>query len=305
LVIDPVLRYSSYLGGNGTELGAVIPVDSIAVDSFNRAIVTGLTCSLDFPATIKSNTGCSTFVAKLDVTGSHLVFSTFIGQSVPTGIALDREDNIYIIGFTFSPDFAVTPGAFQTKFGGGFGDAFASKLSRDGTALLYSTFLGGSDSDGGSAIAVDQEGSAYLTGFTSSRNFPTTSGAFQSECKLGPSGTCGNAFVTKLDPTGSRAVYSTFLGGHGFSNGGGIAVDGEDNAFVTGGTDTSDFPTTAGTAQPTFGGGFRDAYVTKLSSSGSHLIFSTFLGGTGDDVGEGIGVDSIGNAYVTGQAFFR
>jgi hypothetical protein len=311
VVIDPVLRYSSFLGGSAVDSGR-----GIAVDSSNRAVVTGLTCSLNFPRTVgpASFQGCAAFVTKFDFTGSRLVFSTFVGESNfeffdVGGMALDSAGNIYITGITENRNFPTTPGAFETELGPGdpFA-AFVTKINANGTALVYSTFLGGGVHDEGHAIAVDSSGNAYVTGETHDPGFPTTSGAFQQHCKLFDV-SCTAAFVTKLNANGSKLVYSTFLGGssNGVQAGRGIAVNSGGNAFVTGETDASDFPTTAGSAQPVFGGGASDAFVAEISSSGSHLIYSTYLGGngtgaggTGFDSGSAIALDSLGNAFVTG-----
>lgn len=298
VVIDPVLRYSTFLGGSSGDLGT-----AIAVDSSNRAVVAGQTCSPDFPATgkTKPSASCSAFVAKLDFSGSSLIFTTFLGEtSEATGVVLDSAANVYVTGFTLSGNFPTTPGAFQTQFGGDF-DAFVTKLNASGTALLYSTFLGGSGRDQGNGIAVDDHGNAFVTGVTGSREFPATAGAFQQDCQLDPvSNVCSSAFVTKLNSGGSQALYSTFLGGHGSQTGTGIAVDRDGHTFVTGFTNATDFPTTAGVEQ-TVNRGNEDAFITEVSSSGSHLIYSTFLGGTGAEFGRRIAVDSLGNAFVTGD----
>jgi len=169
-----------------------------------------------------------------------------------------------------------------------------TKLNPTGTALVYSTYLGGTGNDAGYGIAVDTAGNAYVTGVTYSTDFPTTTGAFQTTF----GGGYGEAFVTKLNPTGTALVYSTYLGGTGSDIGGGIAVDTAGNAYVTGSTGST-FPTTAGAFQTTFGGVY-DAFVTKLNPTGTALVYSTYLGGTGNDAGDGIAVDTAGNAYVTG-----
>ena len=297
VVIDPVLRYSTFLGGSDFDRGA-----AIAVDSSNRAVVTGFTCSQDFPTTGGSTPpspgSCSGFVTKIDFSGSHLVFSTFIANTDPMGVAVGSSGNIYITGQAFS-GFPTTSGAFQTKFGGG-PDGFVTKLNSTGTAMLYSTLLGGSASDSGAGVAVDPSGNAYVTGATNSTDFPTTPGVFQRDCALQSATSCANAFVAKLNTNGSRLLYSTFLGGHRFQLGSGIAVNQDGNAFVVGHTSAGDFPTTAGSAQPVFGGN-EDAFVSEVSSSGSHLVYSTFLGGANLDDARGIALDAAGNAYVAGS----
>lgn len=300
VVIDPVLRYSTFLGG-GFDIGR-----SIDVDSSNRAVVVGSTCSADFPGSsgTRPRSQCAVFISKLDFTGSRLLFSAFL-ENVFFGVGtLDSAGNIYVTGGTTSAEFPVTPGAFQSTPKGG-SESFVTKLNPTGTALIYSTFLGGSNDDQGFGIAVDPVGNAYISGITSSENFPTTSGAFQRECKLTDTGICSSAFVTKLNANGSSVLYSTFLGGHakvaGSQGSFGLAVDGTGHAFVTGFTDASDFPTTAGSAQPVFRGGLEDAFVTELSPSGSHLIYSTYLGGTNVEFGRSITLDNLGNAFVTGN----
>ncbi len=296
LVIDPVLRYSTFLGGSNIDIGR-----GVAVDSSNRAVVVGTACSQDFPikgpGTPPNPGGCSAFITKFDFNGAHLVFSTLLGQNADgNGVALDSSGNIYVTG-DVSLSFPTTPGAFQTRFGGDT-DAFVAKLKPSGSGLVYSTFLGGTSRDIGLSIALDSAGNAYVTGVTDSTDFPTTAGVFQHDCNQ-VNGSCNSAFVTKLNATGSQALYSTYLGGHGSQDGDGIDVNSAGNAFVAGGTTASDFPTTAGSAQPVFHGS-TDAFVSELSSSGSHLIYSTFLGGSSDDAGAAIALDSFGNAFVTG-----
>ncbi|HYS17149.1 MAG TPA: SBBP repeat-containing protein [Candidatus Binatia bacterium] len=305
------LVYSTYLGGSGFDQGF-----GIAVDSTGNAYVTGVTTSTNFPTTagaFQTATGgpadsqIDAFVTKLNPTGSGLVYSTYLGGNgfdEGFGIAVDSTFNAYVTGFTSpaadpsSPNFPTTPGAFQTVFGGGpSSDAFVTKLNPAGSALVYSTYLGGSDADVGSAIAVGAGGNAYVTGFTGSTDFPTTGGAFQTV-----SGGLRDAFVTKLNPTGSAPlVYSTYLGGSGDDEGLAIAVDASGNAYVTGDTDSTNFPIMAGAFQTAFGGGSFDAFVTQVAPTGATLTYSTYLGGNGDDQGAGVAVDASGNAYVTGS----
>jgi hypothetical protein len=297
LVIDPVLAYSTYLGGSGDDLG-----QAIAVDGNGNAYVTGSTNSTDFPTTagaFQTTEGgiANAFVAKLNAAGTALVYSTYLGGNVGDeglGIAVDGSGNAYVTGSTTSKNFPTTPGAFQTTYGSGQ-DAFVAKLNAAGSALVYSTYLGSSGNDQGLGIAVDGSGNAYVTGYTLSSNFPTTAGAFQTTYGSGQ-----DAFVTKLNASGSALVYSTYLGGSGADQGNGIAVDGSGNAYVTGSTNSTGFPTTAGAFQTTYGGG-ADAFVTKLNAAGSALVYSTYLGGSGGDAGNGIAVDGSGNAYVTGS----
>lgn len=294
LIIDPSLVYSTYLGGSDFDSG-----NAIAVDTAGNAYVTGFTKSLNFPTQnpFQSARGGSNdaFVTKLNATGNGLVYSTYLGGGNGSGngnaIAVDSSGNAYVTGNTTSPNFP-TQNALQSTIGGGNTDAFVTKLNATGNGLIYSTYLGGSGNDDGSGIAVDTAGNAYVTGFTSSINFPTLN-AFQSAF-----GGNTDAFVTKLNATGSGLVYSTYLGGTNLDFGNAIAVDTAGNAYVTGNTTSPNFPT-QNAFQSTFGGG-NDAFVTKLSATGSGLIYSTYLGGSGDDVGKGIALDTANNAYVTG-----
>jgi len=229
-----------------------------------------------------------------------LVYSTYLGgggDDEGAGIAVDPGGNAYVTGLTDSTNFPITPGAYQTTTGGGGNwDAFVTKLNVSGSGLVYSTYLGGSGDDRGDGIAIDGSGNAYVTGGTVSVNFPTTRGAY----KTTYDGTgYWNAFVSKLNPLGSGLVYSTYLGGTWDAEGSGIAIDGSGNAYVTGEAG-SGFSTTPGGYQTTLGGE-SNAFVTKLNVSGSGLVYSTFLGGSGTDPGYGIAVDSNGNAYITGS----
>jgi hypothetical protein len=317
LVIDPVLVYSTFLGGSDFELGS-----GIAVGSGGNAYVTGCTASLDFPTTSGAfqtvnaggagggcgnvSDGADAFVTKLDLSGSALVYSTYLGGSgrdQASGIAVDPAGNAYVTGITESSDFPTTPAAFDPSFNGN-ADAFVTKLDATGAALVYSSFLGGGGFDFGFGIAVDSGGSAYVTGYTESANFPTTPAAFDPSLDGGL-----DAFVTKLDATGVSLVYSTFLGGSNYEWGYGIAVDSGGNAYITGQTSSVDFPTTPAAVDPSYNGDATcngpsdcsiDAFVTKLDAMGVALIYSSFLGGSADDQGYGIALDSGGNAYVTG-----
>jgi hypothetical protein len=306
LVIDPMLIYSTYLGGGGVDFGQGV---AVAMDRDGNAYVTGFTNSPNFPTTdgaFQTINRIDAFVTKLNRTGSALVYSTFlggIGTDSGSGIAVDRDGHAYVTGGTQSPDFPTTPGAFQPAFGGG-SDAFVTKLNRDGSDVVYSTYLGGSGMDndemGSGGIAVDRIGQAFVAGTTGSLDFPTTKRAFQGE-----NGGLRDAFVTKLNRRGSALIYSTYLGGAADDRGRGIALPGGNDhdsrglAYVTGVTDSVNFPTTPRAFQP-LPGGLTDAFVTKLDRRGSDLEYSTYLGGTNRDHGFDIAVDGFGQAFVTG-----
>jgi len=358
LVIDPVLSYSTYLGGSGFDEGIGIAVDPTTGD----ILITGDTSSTNFPIAnpLQPNYGGSVdaFVARLSADGTALVYSTYLGGSgndFGAGIAVDPTmGDALVTGITNSTDFP-TANPLQPNYGGGAENAFVARLSADGGALIYSTYLGGSGGDLGTGIAVDPTtGDALVTGLTYSLNFPTAN-------PLQPhlAGT-QNAFVARLSADGSALVYSTYLGGSDIDSGYGIAVDpttgdalvvggtnsgdfpetvhfgppgrgafvtalapdgsalvysailygGLGNAItvdpstgdvlVTGVTDSTDFPT-ANPLQPNYGGGSHDAFVARLNADGSALVYSTYLGGSGDDYGVRIAVDpTTGDALVTG-----
>jgi hypothetical protein len=290
------LLYSTYLGGSDVDAG-----NGIAVDSAGNVYITGATYSTDFPATPTAldttlNGGRDAFVAKLNATGDVLIYGTYLGGSLweyGLDIAVDDADDAYVTGFTHG-GFPTTPGVVQ-RIHSGSCDAFVTKLNADGSALVYSTYLGGSSLDHGENIALDGEGNAYVTGDAYSIDFPTANPV--QPTKAGG----GDAFVTKLNADGSALVYSTYLGGSGIDReiGRDITVDSAGNVYVTGSTDSIDFPTVS-PLQPTYGGGASDVFVAKLSASGSVLVYSTYLGGSGTDERTDIAIDSAGNAYVTG-----
>jgi hypothetical protein len=226
----------------------------------------------------------------------ELVYSTYLGGSgSDTGrsIIVDAGGNAYVAGYT-AGSFPTTADVLQTAFGGGTWDVFVTKINPSGSDQIYSTYIGGTGSDGACDIAVDTMGNAYMTGWTGG-SFPITASAYQTTYGGGLS----DAFVTKLNPTGSILEYSTYLGGAAEDVGYGIMEDGGGNAYVTGHTRGS-FPVNTGDYQTTYGGGLSDAFISKLDSSGSSLVISTYLGGGGEDMGRRIAVDSEGNIYVTG-----
>ncbi len=306
LVIDPVLAYSTFLGGIRQEEGT-----GIAVDVGGNAYIVGYTDSTNFPITAgafqHTIAGFNAFVTKLNPTGTALVYSTYLGGITAepgltlgwpvnqgNAIALDAGGNAYVTGFTGTTNYPTTPGAFQTAVGGNY-DAFVTKLNPTGSALVYSSYLGGSQNDEGTGIAVDAGGNAYVEGDVSSPNFPTTPGAYET---VAPP--LSGLFITKVNPNGTGLVYSTYLNGTDVSNGFGIALDPADDAYIVGYT-LGGFPTTPGAFQTIFATGASDIMVTELNPSGSGLVYSTYLGGNGNNYGGVIAVDSAGNAYVGGS----
>jgi hypothetical protein len=294
LVIDPILVYSTYLGRNRPEQGI-----AIAVDKHGQAYVTGYTESEDFPTmnALQPAFGGGlgdAFIAKLSADGTALRYSTYLGGNsidVGTGITVDEQGRAYVTGGTASTDFP-THNALQPTFGGGTDDAFVAQLTADGAKIRYSTYLGGSERELGGGIAVDQRGRAYVTGTTRSADF-TTRNALQPA-----NGGFDDAFVVQLKADGSALHYSTYLGGSEDDLGFGIAVDQRGQAYVTGQTRSSNFPTT-NALQPAFAGD-SDAFVAHLTADGRKLSYSTYLGGSGDERGNGIAVDQRGQACVTG-----
>jgi hypothetical protein len=312
LMIDPTLSYSTYLGGSSNDYGT-----SIAVDSAGSAYVTGYTNSAAFPVTNGSfqstcgggcaGTSTDAFVSKLDPTGTFLVYSTYLGGSgndLGNGIVVDAAGDAYVVGQTSSTDFPTTAGVVQTICGGACtsGDAFVSELNPTGSALIYSTYVGGSGADQGNGIALDAAGDAYIIGYSESTDFPTTAGAYQTTCSCS---TSPDVIVAELNPGGTALVYATYLGGSAGDEGYAIALDASNHAYVTGYTKSKNFPTTAGAFQTSTGAN-EAAFVAELNSTGSGLVYSTYLGGSTTNTtpcetcGTSIAVDASGSAYVTG-----
>jgi beta-propeller repeat-containing protein len=294
LIIDPVLAFSSYLGGGGNEEG-----NSIAVDSAGTVYVAGFTDSINFPLVSATQPAMGggqqdAFVAKLDPSGTRLLYSTYIGgdgQDNSTSIAVDSSGDAYITGFTDSTNFPVRNWLQQEKKGEF--NAFVVKLDPTGS-LLYSTLFGGSSSDFASSIAVDSSGNAYVAGLAASPDIPIAN-ALQSA-----HGGLLDIYLAKINPSGRKLVFSTYLGGSNIEGASSIAVDASGNIYLTGVTSSRDFRT-ASPLQPSHGGGMFDAFITKINPSGSQIIYSTYLGGSGEDRAFRIAVDSAGNAYVTGD----
>jgi Beta-propeller repeat/Abnormal spindle-like microcephaly-assoc'd, ASPM-SPD-2-Hydin len=326
LVIDPILSYSTYLGGSNID-GA----NAIAVASDNTAFITGGTFSTDFPLANPLQ-GASAgnedaFVSKISADGSAFLYSTYLGggnDDVGNGIAVDTFGNAYVTGTTFSPDFPVTQLVFNPECGGDgkcgatlnpqdfiVSNAFVTKLNPLGTGLIYSGFLGEYEDVTGQAIAVDANQIAYVTGEVTPNlvptvtitppnvpppPFPITANAAQATI-----GGLTDAYVTAISATGSAILYSTYVGGSNEEIGYGIAVDTATNAYITGLTYSSNFPVTASAYQGTYGGN-GDAFLAKVNTTaGGAFLYSTYLGGSGLDQGNGIAVDTNGNAYIGGE----
>jgi hypothetical protein len=239
-------------------------------------------------------------VAKFDRSGTQLLFATFLGGSgndEASDIEIDPTGGIVITGWTASPDFPVTQGAFDTTWNGGAGlaaDGFVVKLSADGSQLLHSTYLGGTGDDLPVGLAVGALGEVYIIGGTGSQDYPTTPGVISSN-------TNGNtdAFVTKMDPTLSALIFSTYLGGIDEDDGWDIKVDAAGNVWVTGRTFSLNFPVTPGAFDTTYNGSF-DVFLCRFDPTGAGLVWSTFIGGVRRDEGNAMALDLAGNVYVVG-----
>ena len=315
--------YSSLLGGSNDDSGG-----GVAADAAGNAYLTGVTISANFPRVNQISDACQgscgsgndydAYVIKIDAAGDGFVYSSLLGGSGQDyggqNIAVDSMGDAYVTGPTDSTDFPRVnqiPGACQGSCGSGTGNAFVTKINAAGNGLVYSSLLGGSGGDYGSDIAVDGSGNAYLTGITGSTDFPRVNqipGACNGSCGSNESG--GDAFVTKINAAGSALVYSSLVGGSSYDEATGIATDGSGNAYLIGGTDSTDFPRVnqiLGACNGSCGTGTNaDAFVTKISAAGNALIYSSYLGGSGDENGGSlvrnsrIAVDGFGSAYMTG-----
>ncbi|MDH5646250.1 MAG: SBBP repeat-containing protein, partial [Candidatus Heimdallarchaeota archaeon] len=292
LIIDPIV-YSTYMGGNGDEHGY-----SITVDSLDNIYVTGDTASTNFITqnAFDGSLGGSwdAVIFKLGKNLGSVQSSTYLGGSGNdhgTSIALDYANNIYITGVTDSIDFPAING-YDSTFNGGLNDAFIAKLGADGVCIDYSSYIGGDGEDKANSIVVDGSQSAYVTGYTFSLNFPLVN---PRDATYG-----GNSdiFVSKFSPNGVSLVYSTYFGATGIDVGNAIVLDSENNMYITGHTDSSGF-TMVNPYDPTHRGGY-DVFVFKLTADGLGLPFSTFIGGSLNDIAMSIQLDSENNVYITG-----
>jgi hypothetical protein len=322
------LIYSTYLGGYAATDYSIQNGYSIAIDLSGDAYVAGSTNSAIFPTTpgaFQTKCGsCNTpgnnngFVTELNSTGTALIYSTYLGGSASdeaSAIALrDSSGFVYVAGTATSTDFPVTPGAFQTQCGQVCVDVFVTELNPTGSALIYSTYLGGNLTQGsgqfGSSITIDVNGDAYVTGETGSPSFPTTPGAFQTACHNCISGG-GSVFVTELNSSGSALIYSTYIGGSSegtVDEASGIVLDAAGDVYLNGYASSLDFPTTPGSFQPTCGACIQPLYsgfMSELNPTGSTLLYSTYLTGyapvQGGTEGSGIAIDAANGVYLVGN----
>jgi uncharacterized protein (TIGR03437 family) len=314
------LEYATFLGGLTLDA-----CTGIAVDSAGNAYVSGVTDSRDFPVTqdaaqISFGGAADGFVAKLNNNATRILYATFLGGNAWDGvssIAIDAQGQAHVAGCTSSTrGIPITGDARQRTYGGGgggsgvnCGDAFVGKLNAAGTAFSYLTYHGGARDDVAMGLALDTQGNAYVAGYTLSENFPVSAGAYQTTNRgtsTRDKWNSGDAFVTKFSPTGAL-VYSTYLGGSSDEKALAIAVDAAGQAWITGNTVSGNFPVTQDATQRTFGGLIEgeamptgDAFAAQLNGAGTALVFSTYLGGRGNEIGIGIAVDPAGSAYVTG-----
>ncbi len=296
LIIDPLLA-STFLGGSDEEIGY-----STALDSDGNIYVAGYTKSSNFPITIGAYDtsvygGSDAFVSKLNGDLTSLIASTFLGGSSEDGcnsLAIDSNGNVYVTGYTYSTDFPTTTGAYDTSYNGGYNDTFILKLNGDLINLHASTYLGGSSYDYAHSIIINSSGNIYISGYTYSSNFPTTIGAYDTSHSINEP----DVFVSKLSSNLTSLLASTYLsgssGGFGFS----MVTDSSGNIYVTGQAFSSGFPTTTGAYDTSYN--YDDAFVSKLSSDLTSLLASTYLGGSSGESSRSIVLDSDGNVYVTG-----
>lgn len=289
------LIYSTLLGGNSYEISY-----DLALDGSGNAYVIGNTRSANFPTTIGAFDttyagGEDAFVVKLNPVGTNLVYGSFLGGSgyeIGYELEIGQSGEAYLVGHTDSRDLPAT--GFDATYNGGLYDGFAAKFNASGSAVDYLTYLGGAADDRAYGLALDNSGDAYVTGKTDSADFPTTPGAYQTNAGLS-----SNAFVTKINPTGTSLDYSTYLSGDNFDVGYDVDLDSAGNAWIAGQTASANFPLTSGAVDAVFSGE-NEGFVVKLNSSGNDLLYSTFMGGSGSDMAEFITLDGTGNVYFSG-----
>jgi hypothetical protein len=292
LVIDPVVTFSTYLGGHGDDVGY-----TLAVDDVGCAYIAGSTDSSDFPVLGPVDTSdpdwrTDIFVTKLDASGTRIMYSTYLsGNTVDeaSGIAVDQKGCVYITGNTGSPDFPIIN---PVQHFAGVRDAFVLKLSPEGSALEFSTYLGGNYIDYGNAVAVDASGNVSVTGSTGSPDFPTTAGAQVDQPDV-------DAFVTVLDASGTQVLFSTYMGGSLTDYGYAVVTDGAGCVYMAGRTDSANFPTVRAFQRDT-GDSRADGFVAKYDPNAARIVFSTYFGGSGWDTINGVATDTLGTVYIAG-----
>jgi uncharacterized protein (TIGR03437 family) len=313
LVIDPLVRYGTYLGGSSRDIAT-----ALTVDGAGSAYVTGATVSADFPVTANAlqtkhagvpNTGIvfggsdafDAFVAKFTPDGSQLVYATFLGgqgNDRPTAIAVDRAGNATVTGITSSANFPVTTGALMPTLPAGRQAGFLTRLNATGSDLIFSTYIAGANGDtSANALALDTSGNVWVAGATSSPSLPVTGAAYQPKIAGAQDG-----YVLELNPQASAIVYGSYLGGKGDDQVAAIGVDAAGSCYLAGSTTSSDFPVTPGAFQGKAGGS-SDAFVTQLSANGRNLTFSTFAGGSGDEGAAAIALGGDNSVYAAGVTF--
>ena len=295
LIIDPLI-FSTYIGGNDNDY-----IKGIAVDSLNDVYITGQTYSTDYDITPGSfqqvYQNIDIFVTKLNSLGDSLIYSTYVGgytTDASLSLVVDALGNAYIAAYTNSSNLYITNGAFQSTIEGPL-DAFVFKLNAFGSAIIYSTYIGGSNGDYATDIAIDLSGNAYITGHTNSTNYDITPNCYQSTFEG-----IEDVFITKLNSTGTNLIYSTYIGGSGVDKGFAIAIDNDGYAYITGYTESTNYDVTS-LAYQTSNGGQQDAFMTKINTTGTSLVYSTYIGGTGNDVAYDIAATPGLVAYITGS----
>jgi hypothetical protein len=298
------LVYATYLGGVKEDAG-----NAIAVDRYGNAYVVGETRSAEFPSTPEAFSETLNgiysdgFVSKFNPIGSELIYSTFLGGTEidrANDIVIDDDGNAYVTGATYSVDFPITSGVLDTFHGGHYIDAFVVKLDSIGSSLQFATFLGGSGSDEGNCILVDDSGAIYIAGSTWSEDFPVTHDAFDTTLNARYGG-AWDVFAARMNRDATILEYATYVGGVSKEYGKSMAVDAGGNMYIIGDTESNDFPVTSNALDDSYNGGDWDAFVVKIDSAGTHLDYSTFLGGSQWDIAKAIAVDETGRAYICGS----
>jgi hypothetical protein len=301
LVIDPGLIYATYMGG-GSDDSAV----SVALDATGAATVAGYTTSTNFPTTAGAydtsfNGGTAdAFVARLNAAGNALLYATYLGggnHDDARSVALDSTGAATVVGSTDSTNFPTTAGAYDTSYNG-VADVFVVRMNVTGSVLLYATYIGGGIQEWPNSVALDATGAATVVGSTSSTNFPTTAGAYDTSHNGGVS----DAFAFRLNATGNALLYATYLGGGGDSEpANGVALDATGAATIVGYTQSTNFPTTPGAYDTSYNGGVTDAFAVRLNASGNALIYATYLGGGSEDPASSVALEATGAATVVGN----